>query len=191
VPPPFLFVAGMVTIPAFLLQKRIDIRAVQVAAFLVLVLFAGSPRRGRLLWTVIVLLGSTLLLNLLTPFGRVLAKWGPLTVTGGALASGLGKGLTLVGLMLLSRLAVRRSVVLPGALGLYVSTSLSYLNQLLEERPRISGRGVLSRLDELFDSVFQREWEREPQERSRPRVLGILAAAAFVVANWGLVIFPG
>ena len=189
VSPPLLFVSGMATVPAFLLQGRIDVRAGQVAVLFVLVVLTGTHGGLRLLRTVLVLLLSTVLFNLVTPFGRVLIEWGPLVVTQGALANGLLKGLSLVGLMLLSRLSVRRSVVLPGVLGLYASATLAYLNRMLEEPLRMPGRGLLPRLDKLFESVLLRESLQRPQGTARPQSIGIVAAAAFVAANWSLVFF--
>ena len=184
-----LFVSGMATVPAFLLQGRIDVRAGQVAVLFVLVVLTGTQGGLRLLRTVLVLLLSTVLFNLVTPFGRVLIEWGPLVITQGALANGLLKGLSLVGLMLLSRLSVRRSVVLPGVLGLYASATLAYLNRMLEEPLRMPGRGLLPRLDKLFESVLLRESLQRPQGTARPQSIGIVAAAAFVAANWSLVFF--
>ena len=189
VSPPLLFVSGMATVPAFLLQGRIDVRAGQVAVLFVLVVLTGTQGGLRLLRTVLVLLLSTVLFNLVTPFGRVLIEWGPLVITQGALANGLLKGLSLVGLMLLSRLSVRRSVVLPGVLGLYASATLAYLNRMLEEPLRMPGRGLLPRLDKLFESVLLRESLQRPQGTARPQSIGIVAAAAFVAANWSLVFF--
>ena len=191
VSPPLLFVSGMATVPAFLLQRRIDVKAGQVAVFCLLVVLSGTKGGLRLLRTVLILLFSTVLFNLVTPFGRVLVEWGPLVVTQGALSTGLLKGLTLVGLMLLSRLSVRRSVVLPGVLGLYASTTLAYLNHMLEEPRRVPGRGLLLRLDELFESVLMRETLQRPRGTAGPQTIGIVAAAAFVAANWSLFFFLG
>ena len=191
VSPPFLFAAGMALIPAFLLQKRIEVKAAQVVVFFALAALARASSGFRVLLTVLILLFSTVAFNLVTPFGRVLLAWGPLIVTEGALYSGLGKGLTLVGLMLLSRFSVRPSVVLPGKLGLYISTTLSYLNGMFEAGKPARGRRPLQRLDELFESVFRRERSQDSLPRRRSTLAGIMAVSLLVAVNWVLVFFPG
>ncbi|MBN1835728.1 MAG: hypothetical protein JW820_07750 [Spirochaetales bacterium] len=180
----------MAVVPAFLLQYRMDIRAGQVVVFFALAMLTGTSKRLRLLWTVLVLLGSTVVFNLLTPFGRVLLELGPLAVTQGALGTGLSKGLSLTGLMLLSRLCVRRSVVLPGLPGLYVSATLSSLNRLLEAPRRVAEGGLLRHLDELLASVFRYTGAPPARRSESSRAAAVVAAALFVGANWGLVFFP-
>jgi hypothetical protein len=186
VPPPFLFAVGILTMPAFLLQVRLEVKAAQVALFFALA--ALSTRSGllRLLWTTLALMGSTVLFNLITPLGEVLVKAGPFVVTEGALRSGTIKGLTLVGLMLLSRFAVRRSVRLPGLLGRYVSTTLLYLNRMLDSRHRLRGQGLVARLDGIFLSAYRQSPPRPQVRRQEPRPLAVAALAVLLAANWGL-----
>jgi hypothetical protein len=175
--------------PAFLLQPRLDVKAVQAVLFFVLAATSRGSRSLRLLLTALTLLGSTVLFNLITPVGRVLVEVGPIVVTHGALTGGLFKGLTLVGLMLLSRFAVRRSVTLPGRLGLYISTTLLYLNRLLDAGPEMRGGGLLGRLDGMLLSVYRKSPPRPEPVQRRPRPFGLTVLAALVAANWGLLFF--
>jgi hypothetical protein len=188
-PPPYVFIAGLIVVPAFLLQANLEIKAVQVGLFLFVVLITGVSPGLRILWTTLILLGSTVVFNLLTPFGEVLWKSGPILITSGALSAGLFKGLTLVGLMLLSRLAVRRTVVLPGRLGLYISTTVLYLNRMLDVRMPLKGKGLLARLDDLFLSVYHQDQPAIPRLRRQPAISGVLVVLVFVVGNWALIFF--
>jgi hypothetical protein len=65
-----------------------------------------SGRKNRPLMTVLVIAGIVLV-NLLVPYGRVLAEFGPLHITAGSLMDGLRKGITLEGLIMLSATVIR------------------------------------------------------------------------------------
>jgi heptaprenyl diphosphate synthase len=66
----------------------------------------ASGRKNRPLITLSVIAG-VVLVNLLAPYGRVLAEIGPFSVTAGSLAMGLRKGITLEGLFMLSAALIR------------------------------------------------------------------------------------
>jgi heptaprenyl diphosphate synthase len=103
-----------------------DTRELVAAGFLAALLFLSNPstlgrslqlllfwfcawasgRKNRPLLTLLVIAGVALV-NLLAPYGRVLAEIGPFPVTAGSLATGLRKGITLEGLFMLSGAVVR------------------------------------------------------------------------------------
>jgi len=164
VPPSFLFFFGLALSPALWLQGRLVCKAAQALLFFGLAAWArprGSWRAGL---ASLVFLAVTVAVNLAVPLGRVLWRLGPWRITQGALESGLAKGLTLVGLVYLSRFCVRPDLRLPGTAGRYVARTLFYLNRLLESRRALS----LSRLADSLDRVLESLWSQSPARGRKP-----------------------
>jgi heptaprenyl diphosphate synthase len=115
----------------------------------------------------------------------VLWRVGPWRITQGALESGLGKGLTLVGLAYLSRFCVRPDLRLPGVAGRYVARTLFYLNRLLELRRTLS----LSRLADSLDRVLAALWTQSPARTTAHGRFSAGAAAVLggvAIVNYGI-----
>jgi heptaprenyl diphosphate synthase len=93
-----------------------------------------SGKKNRPLLTLLVIAGVTLV-NLLAPYGRVLAEIGPLSVTAGSLVAGLRKGITLEGLFMLSGAVVRGRRKNPGipAPGIRTGGGFAAFRGFLEE----------------------------------------------------------
>jgi heptaprenyl diphosphate synthase len=94
-----LVLAGLLMGTAFLLNPSLPFRALQFLFFWLCALASGRRQRPLLTLSVI---AAVVLVNLLAPYGRVLAEFGPLKITGGSLAAGLLKGISLEGLLTLS-----------------------------------------------------------------------------------------
>jgi hypothetical protein len=99
-----LAVAGFLAVLLFLFNPSTLGRALQFLLFWFCAWVSG--RKIRPLLTLLVIAG-VVFVNLLAPYGRVLAEIGPFSVTAGSLAAGLRKGITLEGLFMLSGLVVR------------------------------------------------------------------------------------
>jgi heptaprenyl diphosphate synthase len=184
VAPSFLFAFGLLLAPALWLQHRPAFKAAQVLLFFALAAWARPRGCWRAGLGSLVILAVTVAMNLAVPLGRVLLSLGPLKITQGALESGLGKGLTLVGLVYLSRLSVRPDLELPGTAGRYVARTFFYLNRLLVLR-----RGVpLSRMAEGLDQVLAALWSESPGGAAPGRARGGPQArsAAAIAALGGL-----
>ena len=184
VAPSFLFAFGLLLAPALWLQHRPAFKAAQVLLFFALAAWARPRGCWRAGLGSLVILAVTVAMNLAVPLGRVLLSLGPLKITQGALESGLGKGLTLVGLVYLSRLSVRPDLELPGTAGRYVARTFFYLNRLLVLR-----RGVpLSRMAEGLDQALAALWSESPGGAAPGRARGGPQArsAAAIAALGGL-----
>lgn len=184
VAPSFLFAFGLLLAPALWLQHRPAFKAAQVLLFFALAAWARPRGCWRAGLGSLVILAVTVAMNLAVPLGRVLLSLGPLKITQGALESGLGKGLTLVGLVYLSRLSVRPDLELPGTAGRYVARTFFYLNRLLVLR-----RGVpLSRMAEGLDQALAALWSESPVGAAPDRARGGPQArsAAAIAALGGL-----
>ena len=150
------FVAGMAMLPPFLLIKQVPLKAILTASFAVLALLSGK----RLRWGYfLIVLVSVSFFQLFFPWGRVIFEFGPVLVTIGALESGLIRGLTLVGMVFLSVVAVRPELELPGTLGGLLGRTFYYFDLLFEGRKRLTRRNFFASLDELLKESFDLDKE--------------------------------
>ena len=146
-----VFVAGVVTIVAFLFQDNLIVRVVQVLVFAGLATLAGK----RIRWLYfLIMVSSITFFNLLTPVGRVLAEIGPLRVTEGALRQGLMKGFAIVGLVFISLFAVRPDLRLPGAFGGVLARLFYYFERVLDTRARVSAAHLVESVDAVLMELY-------------------------------------
>jgi heptaprenyl diphosphate synthase len=99
-----LAAAGLLAALLFLCNPSTLGRAAQLLLFWFCAQALGKKTRPLLTLLVI---AAVALVNLLSPYGRVLVEIGPFPVTAGSLAAGLRKGITLEGLIMLSGLLVQ------------------------------------------------------------------------------------
>lgn len=170
--PSLLFAVVMLSFPAFLFQKNLTVLAGEAAAFF----FLALTRRGklRLLPSLLMIAGITFF-SLLSPHGQVVARWGTLAITTGALEAGLRRGVTLAGMVFLSQLAVSPQVRLPGRVGAFVVDMFGVLEQLVGKqqefrqalRKKDGAGGVMAALDQRLYQVY---WQREKKEAESVQV---------------------
>ena len=146
-----LLIAGILVLPAYLLQQNLVVRALQVVLFAVTAVLAGK----RLQWTYFLSVSAAIVLfHLFAPNGRVLAELGPLQITAGALRTGAFKALTIVGRVFISLSAVRADLVLPGRLGALAGRLLWCFEQIMERRGAVTLRDAARSVDELLLSLY-------------------------------------
>lgn len=202
-----LAVAGFIALLLFLLNPSTLGRFLQFLLFWFCAWASG--KKNNPLITVSVIAGITLV-NLLVPYGRVLAAIGPLRITSGSLLNGLQKGITLEGLLMLST-AVIRNKTLPGipalwktdsptsaaparpgifapvlAFGHFLGESLSVFGILRDGRRRIRPGHLIEDVDELLLALdktpipLQKNGVHPPSGRLW-LALGLLITAALTV----------
>ncbi|MDR1786461.1 MAG: hypothetical protein LBR23_08410 [Spirochaetaceae bacterium] len=194
------FLALIVCLPAFLLQKNTDILAAEAAVFLC----AAVLRRGRV--RVLPSLGvivSVTAMGVLTPFGRVIFTLGPLPVTQGALLGGLRRALTLTGMVFLSQAASPPATALPGRAGEFLTGMFSALDALTGDAPpRNAGAGTntpslngfIAAIDGRLLAAEERLRGVSPEKRSAPGIRrnpplpGILLLAGLAALMYGLLL---
>jgi hypothetical protein len=192
VSPYFLLFTGLLLAPAIILQQNLIIKAIQSVLFLCLAVGSLSAGKRRLVVGSLIFVLTTVIVNLFSPVGRVIVRIGPLPITLGALRVGISKATTVVSLLCISRLCVRSSVRLPGVLGRYLSETFRYLNRLLAQRGRVTGKKVVQRLDELFEHIVDDHVEEKQGSiyRAGNTTLGVLVLLALLVLNWAAVFLP-
>ena len=206
IPPRIMIITGLLTIPSFLFQDNLILKAVQTVLFVLLSVLEGKRFKPL---PPLVMVVSIAVINLFNPIGRIIFTLGRFRVTYGALYLGLIKGLTLVGLIYLSRSAVRSDLVLPGRFGRIIGRTFYYFDRINERWSRTKGekRGLIRRLDILLLDIDTPEMFPGPGDspsgappettgnaepavdaprRERPPPAGYAAAAGFLLVNWGL-----
>jgi len=186
-----LLVTGLLLAPAIILQQNLAVKSVQSGLFLGLALLSVSAGRRRLVIGSLIFIATTIIVNLFSPVGKVIAQIGPLRVTLGALHVGISKATTLASLLYVSRICVRPSVRLPGAAGRYVSETFAYLGKLLARGERVSRQNLIQSLDVQFESIFNSDDEQPAGYPTAGNTLiGVLFLATLLIVNWGALFFP-
>ncbi len=153
------FAWGTLLLVLFLPQRALAPKAAEIALFGLL----GAAAGKRINWVYFGFLTlSIAAFNLLSPWGRVLAALGPLRITEGALVTGLSKGITVTGLVLISLFTVSRELALPGRFGLVLARSFYYFERLSAERRRIRPGHVWEDIDAILESASSARNEPEP-----------------------------
>jgi heptaprenyl diphosphate synthase len=181
-----LILAGLLMGTAFLLNPSLPFRAVQFLFFWFCALVSGRKQRPLLTLSVI---AAVVLVNLLAPYGRVLAELGPLRVTGGSLAAGLLKGISLEGLLMLSGALISCGALdslyrsQPGhdGFGALLGESFRLFGKIGEKKGRVKVNRVIEGIDALLLELEQEEdaggsktGATETSPRSRGRLLLLL-----------------
>jgi len=149
------FLFGMFLMVLFLLLESLLLRSLMTLCFLILVKLAGK----KILWkNYIILIFFITFFNLLSPWGEVLYTLGPLNITKGALNSGLLKGITFTGLILISLTSIKKGLLIPGKLGGLIGNVFYYFERIFEQKHRLKRHDLIGTLDEiLMETYFESE----------------------------------
>jgi hypothetical protein len=186
-PPWALAGAGAAVSIAFLFERSLPVRAIELALFMAAVRLSG--KRISLIATLLVS-ASIVAANLLVPVGKVLMSLGPLRITETALLEGLGKAVTFEGLLCLSKACILPSLRLPGRFGSIIASAFIYYDRIVEFKGKVRPATLIRDADALMLRV----WEEPPApqgpeiERKYP-VLGLVALGACVAAAYAPLAF--
>lgn len=188
-----IFLCGLVCIPAFVLQQNLAVRLGQVAVFLAI--SAGMGKRVRLLPNIIITIGIVAA-QILFPFGHVLFFIGRFPVTLGAIRAGILKSALLIGMIYLSRLAVRPDLRLPGRFGKYISRVFFYFEKLTELKRQTDSKKLRGSLVRRLDNILFELQNIPPVDRSseetrqkRLSTAGAVLILILLLATWGVALF--
>ncbi len=184
----FLFICGIITIPAFIFQPDIILKSALTIFFIILASARG--KKFKLLPNLLMAAGITAA-NLLTPFGRVLAEIGSLKITQGALEAGISKAALIIGLIYISRSSIRKGLSFPGRLGSLISLVFYYFEKITEGE-KLGRKNLIAKLDEKLFSLSEEdssytETDLESAE-GRFQVRKYITALLPMLAAWGLLI---
>jgi heptaprenyl diphosphate synthase len=122
-----LIVAGLAALLLFLFNPSTMGRTAQFLFFWFCAWASGKKNRPGLTLSVI---AGVVAVNLLVPYGRVLAEIGPFSITAGSLDGGLRKGVTLEGLLMLSAAVIRGKAAGPPGRETHTTAAESRLGRL-------------------------------------------------------------
>lgn len=178
--------AGVVA-PSLLLPAHPVTRSLLL---LLLTLLVFATRR-RVRWgRTAIFFGAVVAFNLAAPGGRVLLEVGAFPVTAGALGAGLAKAFSLTSLLLLSKLAIRRDLALPGRIGGLLSLTLAYVRYLLDADVKLLARDPIGRLDRLLQEAPAGAGAAPaPAAVQRSTAAGIAVLAALAALLWTAAVF--
>jgi len=147
--PAVFFGAGLLMAVIFVLSP------LPARAVLLVVFCAAARLMGKKIHPLITLaiMAGIVFFNLLAPYGKVLAVWGPLRITQGSLFAGLEKALTLEGLLMLSRACIKSDLRLPGTLGSLLGESLRILELMREKKGLLRRGGLVAGFDRMMREI--------------------------------------
>ena len=145
--PHLSFLAGLIMMVIFLINRQLESRALLFLFFCLLVKLSGKKINILITFTV---MAGIVFFNLLAPYGKVLAAFGTLRITQGSLITGLEKAFALGGLAMLSRACIQSNLRLPGTMGMLLGESLQMLELMREKKNYITKRNVISGIDSMM-----------------------------------------
>jgi heptaprenyl diphosphate synthase len=122
-----LCAAGLLMALCFLFNPSVVSRVFQFLVFWLLSWLSG--KKQNLPVTRLVML-SIVGFNLLVPYGRVLASWGPFSIGAGSLRAGIQRAVTLEGLFMLSSACIRPGLRFPGSFGALLGDTFRVLERI-------------------------------------------------------------
>jgi heptaprenyl diphosphate synthase len=172
--PAELCAAALIMAAAFLCNPSPLLRSLQFLLFWLFAYLSGKQIRPLVILPAML---GIVLFNLFPPYGRVLAEWGALRITAGALLTGLRKALTLEGLILLSRAVIRPDLRFPGPLGALVAESFRLFERIgpLGTGGGTKKAGLIAGIDKL---MLELSAEQDAARRQNPPDTGVSADKA-------------
>ncbi len=178
-------VAGLLMIPAFLLQKNLILMAVQVIFIMVIAVMKGRKIKPV---PVIAVLISVVLMNLLQVNGKVLITIRSFSVTLGALKIGLDKALTLIGMLYVSQYMVSGRPKLPGRFGQLLSRQFLFFEHIVTSWKRPEKGKFIESLDIVLEEMEHIYPEKDVLQGAVNRVhvkkTELLTETLFVLCMW-------
>ena len=183
-----LFIAGLLMAVIFLLNRLPEYRAILFLFFCLLAWLSGKKNN---IFATIIMMAGIIFFNMLVPYGKVLASFGPLRITQGSLLTGLEKAFTLTGLLMLSRACIKSNLQLPGIPGSVLGESFRLLELMREKKGLISRKNIIYGIDnlllELESGISFVQNDRQNQKRN---IKSILLLCAMVLATASVLFMP-
>ena len=142
-----LCIAGLIAMPAMLFNPFPAFKALQFLFFWFLCWLAGRKNSPLITISVILVIVA---FNMLVPFGEIIYSIGRFRLTWGALFLGIERAITLQGLIMLSRLAIRRDLKIPGGFGELIGESFQYFAIIMDSKKRITRKNLMGDIDQLL-----------------------------------------
>jgi len=176
-----LFIAGLLIMPALLFIPSTEYRCYQFAFFCLLVLLSGKKINFMIMFPVIMFI---IVFNLIIPYGRVLFSFGVFKITSGALKAGVHRAFTLQSFVMLSTLAIRRDLKIPGAFGELLCESLHIFSAIMNKKYTFPKHNVLVEIDNLMLELSNITLPAPDEKIIKTKPAGFVILALIVVSSW-------
>jgi len=147
--PHSLFIAGLLMALIFIVTPL----TARVVLFLVFCVFTRLMGKKINPLITLIIMAGIVFFNVLVPYGKVLAVFGPLRITQGSLLAGLEKAVTLEGLLMLSRACIRSDLKLPGTIGSLLGESLRILELMRNKKGLIRRKHIIAGIDQMMQEI--------------------------------------
>ena len=192
-----LCIAGLIIMPALLFNSFTPFRILQFLFFWFLAWLSG--KKNNPLFTILVILGIVLF-NLIIPYGKVLVSIGAFKITAGALMTGIHRAVTLEGLIMLSRITIRRDLKIPGLFGELIGESFRIFAVIMDKKQRITRKNFIADIDRLMlelsgdgAGAAAEALQSATAASSRTKPAGFIILAVVVILAWlpwAIFLFP-
>ena len=142
-----LCIAGFIIMPAMLFNPFVPSRVLQFLFFWFLAWLSG--KKNNPLFTLLIILGIVAF-NLIVPYGQILYSIGAFKITSGALITGIQRAVTLEGLIMLSRVTIRRDLKIPGLFGELIGESFRIFSIIMNQKHRITRKNLMTDIDQMM-----------------------------------------
>jgi heptaprenyl diphosphate synthase len=147
IPPMCLFVAGILMMAMLL---SVESTLGRVFQFLLFWFFAAlCGKAGKPLIT-IVFFASIVIVNVITPHGKVLFELGGLRITEGALVNGARKAASVQALLMISRATIQANLPIPGRAGILLNRSFYIFEKIRAAKKTIHAKTIMRDIDNLL-----------------------------------------
>jgi len=181
-----LFIAGLFVMPALLFIPNTEYRCFQFVFLCFLVLLSGKKINFLIMFPVIMFI---IAFNLIIPYGRVLVSFGVFKVTSGALKAGVHRAFTLQSFVMLSNLAIRRDLKIPGAFGELLCESLHIFSAIMNKKYTIPKNNVLVEIDNLMLELSNVTLPAPDEKIIKTKPAGFVILVFIVVFFWLSAVF--
>jgi heptaprenyl diphosphate synthase len=176
-----LFITGLLIMPALLFNPSTEYRVVQFLFFWFLVWLSGKKTRP--VFTILIIT-IIITFNLLIPYGRILFSLGPFKITSGALTAGIHRAVTLIALVMLSRVTVRQDLKIPGAFGKILGESLRIFSVIMDRKFRVISKDPVAEIDNLMLELSEEEFPQTPVHEVKTKPVGYVVLIIVIILSW-------
>jgi len=176
-----LLAAGLLIMPALLFIPSTEYRCFQFVFLSLLVLLSGKKIN---FWITFPIIMFIIAFNLIIPYGRVLVSFGVFKVTSGALKAGVHRAFTLQSFVMLSALAIRRDLKIPGAFGELLCESLHIFSAIMNKKYVIPKNNVLVEIDNLMLELSGITLHDPDVKTIKTKPAGFVILALVVIFSW-------
>jgi hypothetical protein len=176
-----LFIAGLLIMPALLFIPSSGYRCYQFVFFCILVLLSGQKINFLITFLITMFI---IVFNLIIPYGRVLFSFGAVKITSGALQAGVHRAFTLQAFVMLSKLAIRRDLRIPGAFGELLCESLHIFSAIMNKKYSIPKNNVFAAIDNLMLELSGITPPAPGEKIIKTKPIGYVILTLAVILSW-------